>query len=147
MRVNNYEYYLPLLCIINNSVFSSGSLSIPGTVFGILGSLSLSLFSIYTKKTLPKLNQEVWLLSYYNNIYSSILFIPLIIGNNELNELIQYPNLNLAFWGIMTVGGICGFAIGWMTSMQIKVSIVFFNILLVYSFDSNFIFIFLSINS
>lgn len=99
----------------------AGSLSITGAIFGVLGSLTLSLFSIFTKKTLPVVNQEIWLLSYYNNLYSTILFIPLIIFNNEIHELLKYPSLNLQFWVIMTVGGVCGFAIGWMTSLQIKV--------------------------
>lgn len=101
----------------------AGSLSVTGTIFGILGSLSLSLYSIITKKVLPKVNQEIWLLSYYNNLYSIVIFIPLIIFNNELSILFQYPRLDdYRFWAAMTVGGVCGFSIGFLTSLQIKVT-------------------------
>uniref|UniRef100_A0A6P7FY28 GDP-fucose transporter 1-like n=1 Tax=Diabrotica virgifera virgifera TaxID=50390 RepID=A0A6P7FY28_DIAVI len=98
-----------------------GSLSIPGFVFGILGSLSLSLFSIFTKKVLPKLNGEVWPLSYVNNVYASILLLPVMILNNEIKELYNYTNFGSPyFWSIVVAGGLCGFTIGFFTTMQIK---------------------------
>lgn len=101
----------------------AGSLSIAGTIFGVLGSLSLSLYSIFTKRVLPSLNQEVWLLSYYNNIYSSIILIPIIIVAGEVSAVLRYEDLfSSSFWGMMTIGGICGFAIGFFTSLQIKVT-------------------------
>lgn len=82
----------------------------------------LSLYSIYTKKILPHVNQEVLLLSYYNNAYSLILFIPLIIINGELSVISNFQNLhNYIFWMQMIGGGVCGFAIGYVTSLQIKV--------------------------
>ena len=101
----------------------SGTLSISGTVFGVLASLSLSLYSIFTKKVLPKVDNEVWALSYYNNIYATILFLLLMLFNgNEFVELFNYMELlHTYFWFIMTVGGVCGFAIGFFTSLQIKV--------------------------
>lgn len=101
----------------------SDSFSLKGTVFGVLGSLSLSLFSIFTKKVLPVVNQEIWLLSYYNNVYSCFLFIPLMVFTGELSEVENYVNLwESWFWFAMTVGGICGFAIGFITALQIKVT-------------------------
>lgn len=100
-----------------------GSLSTAGFVFGILGSLSLSLFSIFTKKVLPKVNGEVWALSYANNVYASILLIPMMIFNKELQELINYSGFSdHYFWFITLVGGICGFMIGFFTTLQIKVN-------------------------
>lgn len=99
------------------------SFSLIGTIFGVLGSLSLSLYSIYTKRTLQHVNQEVWLLSYYNNVYSAIIFIPLMLINGELSVVLNYKNLGEPwFWGVMTVGGFCGFAIGYVTALQIKVT-------------------------
>lgn len=99
------------------------SFSLIGTVFGVLGSLSLSLYSIYTKRTLPHVNQQVWLLSYYNNVYSAVLFIPLMIVNGEVQEVLNYKHLlEPWFWGVMTIGGVCGFAIGFVTTLQIKVT-------------------------
>ncbi|XP_075972631.1 GDP-fucose transporter nac [Anticarsia gemmatalis] len=100
-----------------------GSFSLLGTIYGVIGSLMLSLYSIYTKKVLPNVNHEVWLLSYYNNAYSIILFIPLIIINGELTILWNYTAFNsLYFWIQMFIGGLCGFAIGYFTSLQIKVT-------------------------
>lgn len=108
--------------LINPFVIILGSLSIVGTIFGVLGSLSLSLFSILTKRVLPKVNGEIWTLSYANNVYASILFIPLMLINREFHELKNYKDLVSAhFWVIILVGGVCGFAIGFLTSLQIKV--------------------------
>jgi len=93
-----------------------------GTIFGVLSSLALAMFSIQTKKSLGYVNQEVWLLSYYNNLYSTLLFLPLIIINGELETIITYPNLWAPwFWAAMTLSGICGFAIGFVTALEIKV--------------------------
>ncbi|XP_073967670.1 GDP-fucose transporter nac [Choristoneura fumiferana] len=100
-----------------------GSFSLIGTIYGVVGSLMLSLYSIYTKKVLPHVNQEVWLLSYYNNAYSIILFLPLMILNGEVEALRNYTNFQSTyFWVQMLVGGVCGFAIGYVTSLQIKVT-------------------------
>ncbi|XP_055390116.1 GDP-fucose transporter 1 [Condylostylus longicornis] len=99
------------------------SFSLKGTLLGVLGSLTLSLYSIYTKKILPHVNQEIWLLSYYNNFYSCFLFIPLIILNGELSNIVSYENLGKSwFWSIMIVGGVCGFSIGIISVLQIKVT-------------------------
>jgi len=97
--------------------------SLAGTVFGILGSLSLSLYSIYMKKALPKVDQDVILLGYYLNFYSCCLFLPLMYFNEEFSEIYHYESLDkLWFWGALCVGGICGFAIGFVTVLQIKVT-------------------------
>lgn len=97
------------------------SFSLAGTIFGVLASFFLSMFSILTKKVLPKVNHDVWALSYYNNVYSSILFIPLVFLNGEFNAIINYKNIGYyGFWLSMTVGGICGFSVGFFTSLQIK---------------------------
>lgn len=101
----------------------TGSLSIAGLIFGVLGSLSLSLYSIFTKKVLPFVNGEIWALSYANNIYSTLLLIPMMLLNKEVSELINYTGFkDLYFWFIISVGGLCGFTIGFFTTLQIKVS-------------------------
>lgn len=99
------------------------SFSLFGTIFGVLGSLSLSMYSIYTKKVLPFLNQEVWLLSYYNNVYSVYILLPVMLIKGELQELINYEHIfEPWFWLVMIIGGVCGFAIGFLTTLQIKVT-------------------------
>ncbi|EFN60768.1 Probable GDP-fucose transporter [Camponotus floridanus] len=101
----------------------AGSLSILGTFFGVLGSLSLSLYSIRLKQTLPAVNNDIWLLSYYNNVYSIIIFIPLMIISGEPTIVYNYEKLGYPlFWGAMTIGGVFGFAIGYFTALQIKVT-------------------------
>ncbi|KAK4875714.1 hypothetical protein RN001_012136 [Aquatica leii] len=99
----------------------AGSLSVSGTIFGVMASLSLSLYSIFTKRVLIAVNQDIWLLTYYNNIYSSILFIPLMTVNSEFRTLFHYRDLfDAKFWIMMSIGAICGFTIGIFTSLQIK---------------------------
>lgn len=99
----------------------AGSLSVNGTIFGVTSSLSLALYSIFIKRVLATINQDIWLLTYYNNIYSTILFIPLMILNGEIVTLWEYGDLlELKFWLLMTVGALCGFTIGIFTSLQIK---------------------------
>ena len=99
------------------------SFSLIGTIFGVIGSLSLSLYSIYNKKVLPFVNQEIWLLSYYNNFYSSILFLPFIVIMGETTTLYNYENILAPwFWGCILISGICGLAIGYVTSLQIQVT-------------------------
>nr|AEE62032.1 unknown [Dendroctonus ponderosae] len=99
----------------------SGILSVAGTIFGIVGSFSLSLFSILTKKVLPKIDGEIWLLQYANNLYASILFLPIIFVTGEVQVVLNYPRLtDLFFWTILIGGGLCGFMIGFFTSLQIK---------------------------
>lgn len=99
----------------------AGSLSVNGTIFGVTSSLSLSLYSIFIKRVLATVNQDVWLLTYYNNIFSTILFIPLMLLNGELITLWEYSDLFAPkFWLLMTVGALCGFTIGIFTSLQIK---------------------------
>lgn len=94
-----------------------------GTVYGVIGSLVLALFSIYTKKTLPYVNGEVWLLSYYNNVYSCFLFIPLIFLNGEVEAVRNYAYIGAPwFWGALIFGGLCGFSIGYVTTLQIKLT-------------------------
>ncbi|ALC46209.1 Gfr [Drosophila busckii] len=94
-----------------------------GTIFGVLSSLALAMYSIQTKKSLAHVNQEVWLLSYYNNLYSIVLFLPLILLNGELKTVINYQHLGaMWFWAALTLSGFCGFAIGFVTALQIKVT-------------------------
>lgn len=101
----------------------AGSLSVMGTIYGVLGSLTLSLYSIQTKSVLPLVDQEIWLLSYYNNAYSIFLFIPLMLLNEEFNVICNYPRIaEPFFWLTMTIGGVFGFAIGYVTALQIQVT-------------------------
>ncbi|XP_041644944.1 GDP-fucose transporter 1 isoform X1 [Cheilinus undulatus] len=99
----------------------AGSLSWTGVFFGVLASASVSLNAIYTKKVMPAVDGNIWKLSYYNNINACVLFIPLILVFGELGRLSTFSHLaDLTFWGMMTLGGVFGFAIGYVTGLQIK---------------------------
>ncbi|XP_073980619.1 GDP-fucose transporter nac [Rhodnius prolixus] len=101
----------------------AGTLSIKGAISGVLASFSLSLYSIYNKKVLPALGNHIWLLAFFNNAYSCILLLPMILLNGELDRLWNYDKLfSSDFWTLMLIGGICGFSIGYVTSLQIQVT-------------------------
>lgn len=99
-----------------------GSFSSTGTAFGVLGSLALSLYSIHTKKILKTVDNHILLLSYYNNLYSSILFLPLILLNGEFKPLSTYDFYDSWFWTLTIIGGVFGFLIGFVTTLQIQVT-------------------------
>lgn len=99
-----------------------GSLSLKGTVYGVLGSVFLSLYSIHTKRVLPYVNDQILLLSFYNNLYAVVLFLPIIYLNGEIDKLKGFNFLLPSFLVLTLVGGICGFLIGFVTTLQIQVT-------------------------
>ncbi|XP_078679165.1 GDP-fucose transporter 1-like isoform X1 [Branchiostoma floridae x Branchiostoma belcheri] len=102
---------------------AAGTLSVIGVVFGVGASLFVCLNSIMTKKVLPCVDSNVWRLTYYNNINAVILFIPLILIFGEASVLANFPHLTSSkFWSLMTLSGVFGFAIGYITGLQIKVT-------------------------
>lgn len=102
---------------------AAGSFSLSGTIYGVLGSLFVSLFSIYTKKVLPVVDGNIWSLTFYNNINAVVLFIPLMVVFGEVPTITGFQHVDsLNFWFMMTIGGVFGFAIGYVTGLQIKVT-------------------------
>lgn len=102
----------------------SGSLSIPGVIFGVLASLFISLNAIYTKKVLPSVEQNIWRLTMYNNFNALFLFLPLMLFTGEFGRVYDFSKLNdLVFWAMMMLGGVFGFAIGFVTGLQIQVRV------------------------
>lgn len=100
-----------------------GSFSMIGTIYGVIASACVALNSIYTKKILPKVEGDIWKLTYYNNVNASIIFIPLIVLAGELKTLNEFPLLYSAkFWFPMTVAGAFGFAMGYVVGLQIDVT-------------------------
>ncbi|GAV03545.1 hypothetical protein RvY_13948 [Ramazzottius varieornatus] len=101
----------------------TGSLSIPGVVFGVLASLFTSLNAIYTKKVLPSVDQNIWKLTLYNNFNAVFLFLPLMLFNGEFARIPVFPKvLDPYFWGLMMLGGLFGLGIGYVTGLQIQVT-------------------------
>ncbi|KAK7101539.1 GDP-fucose transporter 1-like [Littorina saxatilis] len=102
---------------------AAGSLSLMGVFFGIAASASVALNAIYTKKVLPLVDNNVWRLTLYNNINACVLFVPLMLVFGEVSEVMNFDKLNsVSFWYMMVVSGIFGFAIGYVTGLQIQVT-------------------------
>lgn len=100
---------------------AAGSLSLSGVVFGVLASAFVSLNAIYTKKVMPVVDGSIWKLSYYNNLNACMLFLPLIAVFGELPRIFSFSQgSDVHFWGMMVLGGFFGFAIGYVTGLQIK---------------------------
>ena len=88
---------------------AAGSFSLSGTIYGILASLFVSLFSIYTKKILPVVDGNIWSLTFYNNVNACFLFLPLMFIFGEHTTVVEFENLtSLDFWFLMTIGGVFG---------------------------------------
>jgi len=101
----------------------SGSLSISGTIYGVLASVFVSLYAIFIKRILPVVDNNVWLLTFYNNVNAMLLFIPLMIVFGEFSVLMEFSGLfSLTFWILMTLGGVFGCGIGYVTGLQVKVT-------------------------
>ncbi|XP_076058884.1 GDP-fucose transporter 1-like [Oratosquilla oratoria] len=99
------------------------SLSIMGVCFGLAASAFVSLNAIYTKKVLPVVDGSVYRLAYYNNVIGFVLFLPLILIFGEAPAVYRMiTEGGVHFWILMVVGGIFGFAIGYVTGLQIQVT-------------------------
>ncbi|XP_033647597.1 GDP-fucose transporter 1-like [Asterias rubens] len=102
---------------------SAGVLSYTGVIYGILASLFVSLNAIFTKKTLYVVEDNIWRLMFYNNINAILLFIPLVYITGEFSVVWNFPHLyNGHFWALLTISGVFGFMIGFVTGLQIKVT-------------------------
>lgn len=100
---------------------ASGSLSWIGVIFGVCASASVALNAIFTKKVLPIVDSNIWKLTLYNNINATFLFLPLMLIFGEVQTVYNFPKLyEMNFWFLMTVSGIFGFAIGFITGLQIQ---------------------------
>ena len=101
----------------------AGSLSIGGVAFGVSASCCVALYSIYTKKVLPAVEQNLWKLALYNNLNACVLFLPLMLLAGEAPEIWSFNKLfDVTFWSMMCIGGVFGFAIGYVTGLQIQVT-------------------------
>ena len=99
-----------------------GSLSVIGTVYGVIASACVALNAIYQKKVLPQVDGDIWAMAYYNNINACLIFLPFIIIF-ETKTLLAFPYLFAArFWFPMIIAGFMGFFMGYCVGLQIKVT-------------------------
>lgn len=97
-----------------------GSLSVIGVLFGVTSSLFTSLFSIYTKKTLAKLDRNIWVLVLYNNINALVICSPLLIVHGDVQALISDKVISPRFWCFLSISGVMAFFISIVTNASIK---------------------------
>lgn len=107
-----------ILGIDQESVF--GSLSVIGIGFGISSSLFTSLFSIYTKKKLLTVDNNIWTLIMYNNMNAIIIIIPLLLIHGDIQALIDDKIVSAEFWTILSFSGVMSFLISMVTNASIK---------------------------
>jgi len=101
----------------------AGGLSWYGVFYGVSASICVAMSAILTKKALTALDDCVWKLTMYNNFLACILFVPLMILDQEVQELYNFPFLrSTQFWTIMVITGFFGFAMGYVTGLQIKLT-------------------------
>ena len=104
--------------------------SLFGTLSGVLASVFVSLNGIYNVDTLKYLEKQYIgkdkdeiknVLIYYNNLNSCVLFLP-FIAIFEYDKIIEnYDKLfSLSFWFTMTITGLMGFGISYVTVMQLQ---------------------------
>lgn len=84
----------------------------------------MALNAIYTKKTLPIAGDSIWRLTMYNNLNACLLFLPLMLFSGEFGVVPYFEYItSLKFWLIMSVSGVFGFIMGYVTGWQIQVNI------------------------
>ncbi|CAI4225471.1 unnamed protein product [Auanema sp. JU1783] len=102
---------------------ATGSLSIIGVIYGVLASLFVALNAIYTQRSLGAVGDSIWRLTMYNNLNAMFLFLPLMLFNGEFGEVMYFPRLfDFTFWFLMTLSGVFGFMMGYVTGWQIQVT-------------------------
>jgi len=99
------------------------SLSYKGIIFGVTGSLFVCLNAIYTKRCMPAVDGNIWKLQLYNNVNAAFLFLPMMLFSGEHTVVMNFEHLSSHyFWVMMTMSGVFGIAIGYVTGLQIKVT-------------------------
>ena len=94
-----------------------------GVLFGVAASLSVALYSIFTKKVLPAVDNNIWRLALYNNLNACLLFLPLMAITGDFNKLYAFEQLwSFNLWSMLFLSGIFGFGIGYVTGLQIQVT-------------------------
>ncbi|VBB25306.1 unnamed protein product [Acanthocheilonema viteae] len=101
----------------------AGTLSVTGVIYGVAASMFVALNAIYTQRTLPSVGDSVAQLTLYNNINSLVLFLPVMFVTGDISEMFYFRGLSsIRFWTLMTLSGIFGFLMSYVTGWQIQVT-------------------------
>uniref|UniRef100_A0A915Q3Q3 Sugar phosphate transporter domain-containing protein n=1 Tax=Setaria digitata TaxID=48799 RepID=A0A915Q3Q3_9BILA len=102
---------------------AAGTLSVSGVVYGVAASLFVALNAIYTQRTLPSVGDSIAQLTLYNNMNALVLFLPVMLFTGDISEVFYFPHLSsLRFWTLMTLSGILGFLMSYVTGWQIQIT-------------------------
>uniref|UniRef100_H2Z4I3 Sugar phosphate transporter domain-containing protein n=1 Tax=Ciona savignyi TaxID=51511 RepID=H2Z4I3_CIOSA len=107
---------------VNQQGASLDGISVKGTIYGVFSSSMVALNAIYIKKVLPSMDNNIWKMTFYNNINACVIFVPFIVLT-EIREIASFPHiLNLHFWSLMFTAGFFGFIMGYVVGFEIKVT-------------------------
>lgn len=99
------------------------NLSYTGVLFGVTGSLFVCLNAIFTKRCMPAVGGDIWKLQLYNNFNAAVLFVPVLLISGDFTTLANFSHLqDHYFWLMMSLSGVFGIGIGYVTGLQIKVT-------------------------
>ena len=102
---------------------SDTGFSLSGIVCGVIASLSVALYAIFTKRVLPVVDSNIWRLQFYNNLNALILLFPVLLLMGEATVLQKFQFWSSStFWGLLVTAGVFGIAIGYITALQIQVT-------------------------
>ncbi|KAM3726449.1 GDP-fucose transporter [Dirofilaria immitis] len=101
----------------------AGTLSITGVIYGVAASMFVALNAIYTQRTLRSVGDSIAHLTLYNNINALVLFLPVMLFTGDISEVFCFRYLSsLRFWIMMTLSGIFGFLMSYVTGWQIQIT-------------------------
>eukprot|EP00045_Choanoeca_perplexa_P015119 m.183039 g.183039 ORF g.183039 m.183039 type:complete len:334 (+) comp16891_c0_seq9:33-1034(+) len=102
---------------------SEADLSFTGIMCGIMASACVALNSIFIKKVLPLVDNDMWKLTAYNNFNAMFLFMPVMLFMGELPLIADSSDIySSSYWMLMTLAGLFGIAIGLVSMLQITVT-------------------------
>ena len=100
-----------------------GNLSTRGVLYGVTTSMFVALNGIFTKRCLPLVDHNSTQLTLYNNINASIVLFPIVLFTGQIQGVMHSSHMtNPLFWGFLLATGVLGFAIAWISAIQIDVT-------------------------
>lgn len=100
-----------------------GSLSMQGVGFGVASSVFIALTGIFTKTALEVFDRNEVKLTLCTNAIAIVVFIPVVLLTGQFSSAISSGHLsNVYFWVFLSVSGILGTLMAWISAVQINVT-------------------------
>ena len=118
-----------VICVVISSGFVMGveqekkltDVPLLGIFYGLMSSIVGPLSQIQLKRTLPLVNNNLWLLTFYNNLNGLFIFPVISILFGEFKHIREFKQLdNPYFWLLMTLSGVIGVSLSFSISLQIS---------------------------